>query len=315
MELKSREFIRLFLATNLLAACFTALFAWGGNTILTARHHEYSSNPATTARRVLQTQCCGCSLLEAQSSASFLPCPSREEFYEIHTSGRVELETSDKLCTLIEVTNKGFLKPVGRSYGNNDWEAAAGDYSSRVQFNCTTATSTCVVHLPELTDGAHYRMSSFHAPKYTATDEVARFLEQATFGATMTEIQSLAAAAGANDYDDSYFANWIRNQMVALPATSHRAYFRRRTNARFPVASSVGAVTHACQKGTRYRKFAFSSKDAEQILTVTKVGDGDDDKMMSLSMDGFVRTIVEGPMVSVVEGGQVGASVEFVAGR
>lgn len=65
-------------------------------------------------------------------------------------------------------------------------------------------------------------------------------------------------------------------------------------NARFEVATPVGAVYHPCQVDTRYRRFAFSVKDSEKIMTIETAG-----TKKLVSVNGFVRTVVDGPIVSV----------------
>jgi hypothetical protein len=75
-------------------------------------------------------------------------------------------------------------------------------------------------------------------------------------------------------------------------------------NARYEVASPVGAVTHACQKGTRYRKYTFSAKDREKIVTIVEKG-----SKILLILDGFVRTMVDGPITDKYD------KVTFGSGR
>jgi hypothetical protein len=113
-------------------------------------------------------------------------------------------------------------------------------------------------------------------------------LEQATFGPTRADI---------NKFDVSNlpqaFANWIKDQQKTVPLTSHRAMFRQRMNSRMETATHQGAVTHPCQKGTRYRRYAFSSKDRSKYVDISTVGN-----KRIISIDGFVRTVVNGPIVN-----------------
>jgi hypothetical protein len=62
-------------------------------------------------------------------------------------------------------------------------------------------------------------------------------------------------------------------------------------NVRMEVDTRMAAVTHPCQEGTYYRKFAISVRDSGKLMKVTSVG-----TKKVLSIDGFVRTVVEGPM-------------------
>lgn len=276
---RGTKFVGLLVLTNFLAACVTVFSVAG---LYRINHHGESPAMivAPKRHRAMQSLCCEC-------STSF-DCPPTEASIDLFTSGAVSITISSetKLCTLIEVTPAGYLKPVGRSYDANNWEPSAGYYST-LKFECFNGS--CSVNLPDLSGSARYQLTSFDAPTYSSKDIIARFLEQTTFGPTKAEILSF----DTNNLPLS-FAKWIENQQTVVPLTSHREYYRRRTNARFEVATSVGAVTHPCQKNTRYRRFAFSVKDAEKILTIATMG-----TQKLLSVDGFVRTMVDGPVVSL----------------
>jgi hypothetical protein len=136
---------------------------------------------------------------------------------------------------------------------------------------------------------AFYVLTSFHPPELfrdNGVDEVARFLEQTTFGITNSDISK---------FDTTNlqfaFANWIKDQQESVPATSHRAFFRLRTNSRMETATRSGAVTHPCHKGSTYRRYSFSAKDSQKYVSILTVG-----SKKILKIDGFVRTVVEGPI-------------------
>ena len=109
----------------------------------------------------------------------------------------------DVLCTLVEATwdegenpaittTAAFtnLKPVGRSYNGNDWEAAPGDFS-RLVFDCN---GDCAVQLPRPPEGRVYVLrSSDYGHQLRPDDLVARFLERATFGPTKADIQNFTS--------------------------------------------------------------------------------------------------------------------------
>ena len=216
-------------------------------------------------------------------------CPAEEGSINFTNEGAIEFFTSNsnRLCTLVQISSNGqSLKPVGRSYAGYDWEASSGDFAT-LGWSCNGGSS-CVVNLPPLPTGALYQLTSFDAPELfrNEIDEVARFLEQATFGPTRADIGSF----GVTNLPQ-VFANWVQEQQVGIPITSHRAMFRRHLNARTEVATHQGAITHPCQKGTRYRRFAFSSKDKDKYVDITTNG-----TKKILSIDGFVRTVVEGPI-------------------
>jgi hypothetical protein len=185
-------------------------------------------------------------------------------------------------------SNDANFKPVGRAYAGNTWEASSGEFSA-LSWSCTAAH--CTVDLPILPSGSKYRVTSFSPPEVfrdDGHDEIARFLEQATFGITQSEVSyfdtsNLLRSIGV----------WIKEQQDVVPITSHRAFFRKRSNARMETATRNGPVTHPCQKGTTYRRFAFSMKDSDKYLEIKTVG-----TKKILRMDGFVRTVVEGDIAT-----------------
>ena len=132
-------------------------------------------------------------------------------------------------------------------------------------------------------------MTSFQAPVVVrkGIDEVARFLEQATFGPTRASIQGFNTTSNL----PAAFAAWIKAQQTTVPLTSHRAMFRQRMNAQMETATHQGAVDHPCKKGARYRLAAFSPKDAYKYVDIETVG-----SKRIIRIDGFVRTVVQGPV-------------------
>jgi hypothetical protein len=187
---------------------------------------------------------------------------------------------------LVQVSPDGnYFKPLGRSYSGFNWEASSGEFST-LSWSCTV--DSCLVSLPSLPTDSVYQLTTFDGSQlnYTTSDEVARFLEQATFGATNADIGSMS-----NTNLSQSFARWVYNQQKEVPMTSHRAFFRQHMNDRMEFATQQGAVTHPCQEGARYRRYAFSSLDQTKFLTITTVG-----TKKILRVNGFVRTVVEGPI-------------------
>ena len=273
-------------ATNLLAACVTVVTVVS---LYQRYQSQYKYHAPTHVARAIQN-CCKC--FDPNAGTQFY-CPSFRGSFNIFASGLVEISNSDPnaLCTITEITTDSSLKPLARSYNAMNWEASAGAYAG-LEFTCDN-NGSCFVNLPLLPTGSRYQITTFKPPSYTVDDQVARFLEQATFGPTLYDISSL------NQFPsllDSSFASWIDSQKK-LPMTSHREYYRRRLNSRFDVATQMGAVTHPCQAGTRYRRFAFGSKDLYKIVTIQTIG-----SYATLSVDGFVRTVVKAPVVALSGG-------------
>ena len=116
------------------------------------------------------------------------------------------------------------FKPVGRSYVGLDWEASDGEFSG-LGWSCCVAS--CLTTLPSLPAGSVYALTTIERNElnFTRSDKVARFLEQATFGATNADIENLDASNLSRS-----FASWIEKQQKEVPMTSHRAVFRWHMN-------------------------------------------------------------------------------------
>jgi len=218
-------------------------------------------------------------------------------------------EGTDVLCTLIEVemdiglvTEDGTitkrtglnspgtilakdfknLKPVGRSYNGNDWEAAPGDYSS-LSFDCSERPR-CSVRLPKLEGEKRYVLKSYdYGHELTPDDLTARFLERATFGPTKADIASFTSPD-----------LWMEQQL-SMTGVSHRRVFRERVTDWFYYTSRLGLL-HAgpCESGSRYRNSAFTRRDAESYLHVRQ--SPLDDSKLILLIGGQIRTVVNAPM-------------------
>ena len=80
----------------------------------------------------------------------------------------------------------------------------------------------------------YYRLSTNSMQPLDNTNSVARFLQQTTFGPTSSEINQFPGinSSDINDAPYEYYASWISSQ-IALPITSHRAFYRERSNPAF----------------------------------------------------------------------------------
>jgi hypothetical protein len=95
---------------------------------------------------------------------------------------------------------------------------------------------------------------------------------------------------------DTAFADWVSNQMT-IPATLLRAYYRQRVNPRLTDASYAklsnwmvpGHPRHACVKGSRWIRYAFTDMDVDKQLKVSGPKNG----KYTLSVGGEKRTEVD----------------------
>lgn len=276
---RSRSFLLLLLLVN-------SLVAWVTKTAIvslyySSLHLQDQKNAIKHRNRNLQ-ECCGC--------PQNWNCPLSGSLSIGSGGGFVKLAVSnDKLCTLTIAMADGFIRPVARSY-SGFWEASSGDFAS-LQFSCH-GDGFCLVKLDDIATErslVQYQLTSYDTPNYTPDDVASRFLEQATFGPTRTDINTLLSS-GTNL--QLAFANWVQDQQQNVPISSHREFFRKHANSQFEFASPIGTVTHPCYAGTRYRKFALSSKDDEKTVTIAAASGG----RKSLAVDGQIRTMVDGPV-------------------
>jgi len=261
--------------SNIISCVLTALIAL-----------HVSRNQRQT--RKLQQTCCNC--------PSIVECPSQVGSKDIIADDGllVKLQVSQTLCTLVQF-NGHFIKPMARSYDGYGWEASAGEFASLLNFTCDS--SLCFVSLPPPSDG-YYQLTTFQTPNYSEDDVLVRFLEQTTFGPTRADLSEASKS--------SSLAQWIQNQQLSVELSSHRAFYRHHLNARRESATAQSPATHPCLKGSRYRRYAFTNHDLEKYMEVQSLGND----RYSLSVDGFVRTVVSGPITARWDG-----SIVFEEGR
>ena len=141
------------------------------------------------------------------------------------------------LCTLTKTivssdTSQNISIPIARSYNGHQWEKSAGEYAASVFSNNDILCYDigCQINLPSLESGEEFRLSSF---KYSLSriDEVARFLETATFGITQDQLDVFDASTNNLQKD---IIDWVSDQMntTTTPITSHREFWRKGLNGR-----------------------------------------------------------------------------------
>jgi len=177
---------------------------------------------------------------------------------------------------------EGNLAPVGRSYNGNPWEAYANEFSTSVSFDCE-GSSSCRAALPYPQAGRAYVLKSNQYSHDLSQDDLnARFLEKTTFGPTKTEINAFSSPG-----------DWMEEQFN-LNMTSHRQFYRERVSQWHYETNSMGLLnTGPCNQSAKYRRYAILSADDNRFVEVTE--SPYDPTKLILSVDGLVRTIVDGP--------------------
>ncbi len=153
----------------------------------------------------------------------------------------------------------GVCRVAARSYDGHGWEAYPDEDYGAASVTCdaanmctvTTRGSYSVVELPV--------PSELLAPPADAL--AARLFLQGAFGASRADLQAFATTYAGNA------TAWVLAQQ-ALPATSHRAYLRKRINLRqqFPTCmpicpTSMGEASSPCEAGSRWTNFVFTGND------------------------------------------------------
>jgi hypothetical protein len=89
---------------------------------------------------------------------------------------------------------------------------------------------------------------------------ISKFLEMTTFGPRRTEIDAMAADGDWMTNGTSKRASYIRTQ-IDLPITSHREYWRRRTNSKVDATSQTARSDHPCSPNSKWRKYSYTPQD------------------------------------------------------
>ena len=156
------------------------------------------------------------------------------------TNVTIALSPSCYLCMLVRFTsmtgNRSSLNmqdwnmvPVARSYNNYPWENVAGPYADKLKISCR-GISDCSLEIPNVAD-VHppVRFALLTTNRQVSTKEnVARFLEQVTFGPKLEDINKFNTSLSLN----KQFATWVQEQMdpSVINPTLHREYFRSRVD-------------------------------------------------------------------------------------
>ena len=145
-------------------------------------------------------------------------------------------------CGIFIKRSSQALIPFARTYNLYEWEASPGPHASPSSgIDCTTPPGNeCDIELPTLSDvtDSYIILAMDRLPD--KQKQIASFLEMTSFGPKMEEITSLESTTIL--WDDSDRATFIRNQ-IDMPATSHREYYRERTNTKWDASAFPARVS------------------------------------------------------------------------
>ncbi|KAL7537288.1 hypothetical protein ACHAXR_008774, partial [Thalassiosira sp. AJA248-18] len=191
-----------------------------------------------------------------------LDCPPTTGPMVTITSGLKTLTSAapNTFCGIfLHKQESGDLIPLARSYHGQAWEAAPGPLACPSED--VNATS---ISLPTLTSDTYVILSKDGS--MDTRKQIAKFLEMTTFGPTLSEIDGLASTT----WNGAARANYIRNQMD-LPATSHREYWRKRTNSKWDATAMPARSDHPCSPNSKWRKYSFTRQDRYDTITSTYI--------------------------------------------
>ena len=175
---------------------------------------------------------------DAPTTTNVATCPPVGSLRLKVGSGSIMIPSANnKLCTLTKVVasienHEEKIIPVARSYNNKPWEKSPGDVAASLfkEEGILCYTSGCQMNLPVLEEGAEFYLSSF-THSLSETDELARFLETATFGITQGELEVFDSSPGNVQ---TKMIDWVSNNINIgiTPMTSHREFWRKGLNGR-----------------------------------------------------------------------------------
>ena len=229
--------------------------------------------------------------VSAQQSFS---CPNNVEGFCItipHNTNIILSKSSftGELLTLTRVDSEKDVIPVGRSYNGYDWETVAGPYDT-LKYECNMGEDFCHVHVPEATSAEQVFQLSRFTHELSIKDNIARLLEQGTFGTTTEDLNRLLDAVENGNHLNETLTSWVHEQIYEIEATLHRAFFRRRVAPNYfdRTPSREGEMVDPCSTGTRWRNIAFSDRDLQKDLQITKSG-----QRFVLAIDGQNRAMID----------------------
>ena len=121
----------------------------------------------------------------------------------------------------------------------------------------------CDIVLPDLEDTSDiYVVIAKKGTSPSIRNDITRFLEMTSFGPKMSEIDALDNGS----WDETDRALYIRNQM-AMAKTSHREYFRARSNAKWEMTTQEARSSHPCSPNSKWRRYAFTMADRYNLVT------------------------------------------------
>lgn len=231
----------------------------------------FKKNPGRTAKSVLALFAIialGYLVYETARVPEYT-CPTAPGRIEVEARS-IELRASGSNDVCVLKAKSGIN--LGRSFDGSVWEESS---TSIAKFSCNKKHS-CRVNLPS--SGTYYleKYGSVKSATIQRSNEVARFLIQATFGPKQSDLDRFGTKT---------FKAWILDQTKLTP-TLHREYFRRRANPRTQLPAYPGRPKHPCESMSRWHRHAFTPGDVGKVMEVINSPAG----FVTVKIDGIDRT-------------------------
>ena len=198
--------------------------------------------------------------------------------------------------------------PCARSYQGMAWEVVLPREPGMplVQVQSCTASSCNVLIPNDPGFQYHYAVSDLASKYGTLTQReyfdraASHFLTQASFGPTRATIANLSAqmtpqqplsAGAAPAPAPAAMRQWIRDQL-AMPASLHRTYFRRRSNPRIELTTEAGRRRGACEVGARWNRMAIRSDDVQKSISFSRRIGSNGTNVTAIYVKGVLRSEV-----------------------
>jgi len=203
-------------------------------------------------------------------------CPSINESNVEISSGKTMLYASEtgSLCTVTKVVQsddgKDNIIPIARSYDGLLWESAAGEYAASIfhEKPILCYAKGCQIELPPIESSNEAYIVSTTTYSLPERDQLARFLETATYGVRSDDLNALEDISDSIDPNEK-IGQWVKNQVTlsVTPMTSHRRSWREGANPRLLRPESIGVSDHPCDEYSRWRVFTFTQDDCIWWMT------------------------------------------------
>lgn len=227
------------------------------------------TNQPVTSAPVTQAPVTSAPVTSAPSSAapstesptsSSATCPPAGTQVDL-SSGSVSIlqSSTDTICGVYISTDSSLI-PFARSYDGKDWEAAPGPRASPPG-GIECSGSNCSIQLPALQNANHKYVLLSKDGSAADREKIARFLEFTTFGPKMSEINALDDGS----FDEASMAQHLKTQM-GVAATSHREYYRKRTNSKWDASTQNARSNNPCSPFSKWRKYAYTRQDRQHTI-------------------------------------------------